>query len=61
MSPLQVCHQGLNWAVDGGARFDSLSMAKKGEAHPQGQTEGPQSGSNGTAAMEQRGKDGKTL
>ena len=29
MSPLQVCCEGSNWAADGGARFDCLSMAKK--------------------------------
>ena len=29
MSPLQVCLEGSNWAADGGARFDCLSMAKK--------------------------------
>ena len=29
MSPLQVCHEGSNWAADGGARFDCLSMVKK--------------------------------
>ena len=29
MSPLQVCHEGLNWTADRGARFDCLSMAKK--------------------------------
>ena len=29
MSPLQVYHEGLNWAADGGARFDCLSIVKK--------------------------------
>ena len=29
MSPLQVCLEGLNWAADGGARFNCLSMVKK--------------------------------
>ena len=28
MSPMQVCHKGLNWAADGGTRFDCLSTAK---------------------------------
>ena len=28
MSPLQVCWEESNWAADGGARFDCLSMAK---------------------------------
>ena len=27
--PLQVCLAGSNWEVDGGARFDCLSMTKK--------------------------------
>ena len=29
MSPLQVYCEGLNWAADGGARFDCLSMVTK--------------------------------
>ena len=28
MSPLQVCWEELNWAADGGTRFNCLSMAK---------------------------------
>ena len=28
MSPMQVCHEGSNWAADGDTRFNCLSMAK---------------------------------
>ena len=53
-SPLQVGRKGLNWAADGGVRFNCLStvMNPNGEAQLQGQTEGSQAGSNGAEVME---------
>ena len=62
MSPLQVGHEGSNWAADGGARFDCLSTAKNllvSHTHKAGQRV-PTLGVMVQRQWSSGGKDGKT-